>query len=77
MRRSERGRAGEDLRRATIDPSGGGEPETADRRRRWRPERLAEAEGTRERRVRRSPPNRPRLSESELGFERERERVTE
>jgi hypothetical protein len=30
MRRSERGRAGEDLRRATIDPSGGGEPETGD-----------------------------------------------
>jgi hypothetical protein len=30
-----------------------------------RPERLAEAEATRERRVRWSPPNRPRLRESE------------
>jgi hypothetical protein len=28
MRRSERGRAGEDLRRATIDPSGGAEAES-------------------------------------------------
>jgi hypothetical protein len=51
MRRSERGRAGEDLHSPTSDDRSeserrrrGGEPETADRRRRWRPERLAEAE---------------------------------